>query len=115
MSYHWIKIAPTQEELENSIQMNSFLLFELRGEKICVAHTASGIFAVQDKCPHNGASLSRGMCSKQNEIVCPLHRYSFDLKSGKATSGGAFALKTYPIEFKNDGVYIGIKAKWWEA
>lgn len=80
-----------------------------------MARTESGVFAVQDKCPHNGASLSRGMCSKQNEIVCPLHRYSFDLKSGKATSGGAFALKTYPIEFKNDGVYLGIKAKWWEA
>ena len=49
------------------------------------------------------------------EIVCPLHRYSFDLETGKATSGGAFAIKLYPIKTTEDGVYVGIEAKWWEA
>jgi hypothetical protein len=24
-------------------------------------------------------------------------------------------VKTYPIEKRKDGVYLGIKAKWWEA
>ena len=90
------------------------MVFELKGEKICVTRTNKGFYAVQDKCPHNGASLSKGYCSNNNEIICPLHRYLSDLQSGKATSGGAFALKTYPIEIKNDGVFIGIKAKWWE-
>ncbi|WP_317899768.1 Rieske (2Fe-2S) protein [Aurantibacillus circumpalustris] len=115
MSYHWIRIFENETELENYILPNVFFVFELRGEKICITRTDKGYFAVQDKCPHNGASLSKGFCSKENEIICPLHRYSFDLKSGKATSGGAFALKTYPIQIKPDGVYVGIKAKWWEA
>mgnify|MGYP002781048191 FL=1 len=113
--HHWIRIFENQQDFENYIQPNTFVLFELRGEKICVTRTDKGVFAVQDKCPHNGASLSKGFCSKNNEIVCPLHRYSFDLESGKATSGGAYALKTYPVEIKNDGVYVGIKAKWWES
>jgi len=73
------------------------------------------LFAFGDKCPHNGASLSRGSCTNKNEVVCPLHRYSFDLENGKATSGGAFALKTYPVEIKEEGVFVGIKAKWWET
>ena len=115
MSYHWIRIFENQSEFENYIQLNTFVVFELRGEKICVTRTPKGYYAVQDKCPHNGASLSKGFCSKENEIICPLHRYSFDLDSGRATSGGAFALKKYPIEIKQNGVYIGIKAKWWEA
>jgi len=115
MSHHWIRIFENQTEFENYIQLNTFVVFELRGEKICVTRTPKGFYAVQDKCPHNGASLSKGFCSKENEIICPLHRYSFDLESGRATSGGAFALKKYPIEIKPNGVYIGIKAKWWEA
>ena len=115
MSYHWIRIFENQTEFENYIQLNTFVVFELKGEKICVTRTPKGFYAVQDKCPHNGASLSKGFCSKENEIICPLHRYSFDLESGRATSGGAFALKKYPIEIKPNGVYIGIKAKWWEA
>ncbi len=88
--------------------------FDLRGEKICLTRTQRGTYAVQDRCPHNGASLSQGMCSINNEIICPLHRYSFDLESGKATSGGAYALKTYPIKVQDDGVYLGFKSRWWE-
>lgn len=115
MAYHWIRIFENLTDFENYIQPNTFVVFELKGEKICVTRTSKGAFAVQDRCPHNGASLSKGFCSVKNEIICPLHRYSFDLESGKATSGGAYALKTYPISIKSDGVYLGIKAKWWEA
>lgn len=114
MSYHWIKIADNQAQFEESIPLNASLFYELKNEKICISRTAKGVFATQDRCPHNGASLSRGFCTKNNELVCALHRYSFDLQSGKSTSGGAYALKTYPIDYRNSGVYLGIKAKWWE-
>jgi nitrite reductase/ring-hydroxylating ferredoxin subunit len=113
-SYHWIKIFETEEAFENYIRLNTFVTFDLKGEKICVTRTAKGAYAVQDRCPHNGASLSKGFCTEKNEIVCPLHRYSYDLESGKATSGGAFALKTYPFEIRDGAVYLGIKARWWE-
>lgn len=115
MAYHWIKIFENETEFENYIQQGTSVVFELRSEKICITRTEKGAYAVQDKCPHNGASLSKGFCTKNNEIVCPLHRYSYDLESGKATSGGGYALKTYPIEIKPNGVFVGIKAKWWEA
>ena len=113
--HHWIKIFENQTEFENYIQPNTFVVFELKGEKICVTRTLQGFYAVHDKCPHNGASLSKGFCSSNNEIICPLNRYSFNLADGKATSGGGFALKTYPIQIKKNGVFVGIKAKWWEA
>jgi nitrite reductase/ring-hydroxylating ferredoxin subunit len=114
MAFHWIKIYESQQELEANLLPQRLVLLELMGEKICLSRNNKGTFAVQDKCPHNGASLSRGFCSTNNEIICPLHRYSYDLSSGKATSGGAYALKTFPIEIKDDGVWLGIKAKWWE-
>lgn len=115
MAYHWLRIFENEDEFRNYIQPNTFVIFQFKGEKICVTRTEKGFFAVQDKCPHNGASLSKGFCTQKNEIVCPLHRYSFDLSTGKATSGGAYALKTFPIEIKKDGVYLGVKARWWEA
>lgn len=112
--HHWIKIYDSLQALENNITMNRSEVFMLKGEKVCVAHTKDGYYAVQDKCPHNGASLHQGFCTEQNEIVCPIHRYKFDLKSGKANAGGSYTLKTYPIEFREQGVFIGVKAKWWE-
>lgn len=114
MGYHWFKIFEKEENEEDYLSSGTFIKYQFKGEKICITRTAKGIFAFGDRCPHNGASLSLGFCTKNNEIVCPLHRYSFDLETGKATSGGAFTLKTYPLEFRNDGVYVGIKASWWE-
>jgi nitrite reductase/ring-hydroxylating ferredoxin subunit len=113
--YHWFKIFEKEENPEDYLQQNTFINFEFKNEKICVTRTEKGLFAFGDRCPHNGARLSQGFCTKKNEIVFPLHRYSFDLETGKATSGGAFAIKLYPIKTTDDGVYVGIEAKWWEA
>lgn len=115
MSYHWFKIFDKQATLDDYVQPGIFIPFEFKNEKITVIRTAKGLYAFGDRCPHNGASLSLGFCTKNNEIVCPLHRYSFDLETGKATSGGAFAIKIYPVEIRDTGVFVGIKAKWWEA
>ncbi len=112
--HHWIKVYENRSAIENNIAIGRSEVFMLKGEKVCIAHTAKGFFAVQDKCPHNAASLSKGYCTSENEIVCPLHRYRFDLESGRSTAGGIYTLKSYPIEFREDGVYVGIKAKWWE-
>jgi nitrite reductase/ring-hydroxylating ferredoxin subunit len=115
MAYHWHKVFEKEENENDYLQVGVIIQIYFKGEKICITRTEQGLFAFGDKCPHNGASLSMGMCTKNNEIVCPLHRYSFDLKSGKATSGGAFALRTFPLEFRKDGVYVGVKASWWES
>ena len=115
MAYHWFKIFDKEEKDEDYLQLNTFLSFRFKGEKICVTKTGQGLFAFQENCPHNGASLTQGFCTAKNEVVCPLHRYSFDLKTGKGTSGGAFALKLYPVEIRADGVYVGVKASWWES
>ncbi len=112
--YHWIKVYENRSALENNIAVGRSEMLQLKGEKVCIAHTAKGFFAVQDKCPHNSASLSKGFCTEENEVVCPLHRYRFDLASGRSTAGGSYTLNTYPIEFRADGVFVGIKAKWWE-
>jgi len=115
LAHHWFKIFEKEDNAGEYLQPGTFILFNFKNEKICVTKTSEGLFAFGDRCPHNGASLSKGFCTKEDEVVCPLHRYSFNLKTGRATSGGAFALKTYPIEIRDNGVFVGIKASWWET
>jgi nitrite reductase/ring-hydroxylating ferredoxin subunit len=114
MSFHWVKIFDNEEAMLNNIAKGSVQSFVIRGNKICLAHSKDGVFAVSERCPHNGASLAHGMCNENNQIVCPMHRYPFDLRTGKAAAGLAYSLITYPLKTESDGVYIGIKAKWWE-
>lgn len=106
----WIKIFETETELHNFVPLNKLNTLIIEGRKICLAHTSKGVFAIQDKCPHNGASLSFGYCNNaDNSIVCPLHRYHFSLETGRALSGIADAGRVYPIESDEKGVYLGIK------
>ncbi|HEY8238922.1 MAG TPA: Rieske 2Fe-2S domain-containing protein [Candidatus Limnocylindrales bacterium] len=51
---------------------------------ILLAHTPSGIVAVDDRCPHMSAPLSIGTLDGCL-IDCPLHSGQFDLETGDAT------------------------------
>ena len=51
---------------------------------VLVAHTANGIVAIDDRCPHMSAPLSIG--TLDGCIVdCPLHSGQFDLATGRPT------------------------------
>lgn len=113
-NYKWQKIASTKTEFDAMFSLNPIQVINLFGRKVCLVKGVSKVYAVDDKCPHNGASLSMGQCTQNNEIVCPLHRYPFNLETGKATAGMAIAVQTYPISIQDDGVFIGMKRSWWE-
>jgi nitrite reductase/ring-hydroxylating ferredoxin subunit len=111
---HWYKIFESAAALESFVKEGQLNSIQIGNKKICIAHTPSGYFAINDKCPHNGASLSNGYCTSENSIVCPVHRYHFDLKTGRAKSGGGDCADTYPIDIKEQGVYIGLMETAWK-
>lgn len=101
------KLFNSLEEATNKIALGTSTLLTVsddngEDEKICLSHTKTGFFAVQNQCSHAGADLYKGFINEQNEIVCPLHSYCFDLKTGHATRGNAASLKVYNLEWKLD-------------
>ena len=65
-------------------------------KQIGVFMTESGVFAIDDLCPHGFARLSSGYLHN-NVIECPLHNASFALSSGKCVFGGLRDIETYGI------------------
>jgi nitrite reductase/ring-hydroxylating ferredoxin subunit len=105
----WYKVFTSEADMQAQVEEGRALAVVKGGRKICIAHSKEGFFAVSDRCPHNGFSLSKGNCSDDNAIVCPLHRYRFDLRTGRAKSGIADYVDTFPISIREDGVFIGIE------
>ena len=58
------------------------------------------VFALSAKCPHAGGDLTQGWC-KEGKLICPVHRYSFDLKTGKGSEGQNDYIDSYPVEIKD--------------
>lgn len=83
-------------------------VFWVKNKKIVLIKGASQWFAFNDACPHNSASLSRGMCHTDHSITCPLHRYRFSLINGKTISGSACALNLYALEIRHNSIYVFI-------
>jgi 3-phenylpropionate/trans-cinnamate dioxygenase ferredoxin subunit len=104
--YTWYKIADHAAELQ--LGPNGMAETEAGGKQVCIVKAGDEWRACARKCPHAGGTMSEGYLDALGHIVCPLHRYKFDLRNGRNTSGEGYFLKTYPVEEREDGIYIGI-------
>jgi len=68
----------SSEDLPN----NSMKVISIQGSNILVCRSNNQLFALDNSCPHRGASLSKGEI-KGTKIVCYMHDFEYDLISGK--------------------------------
>jgi len=109
--YKWHKIADSIEEIPFSA--NGLAELEVSGKKICLALHNNTLHACTHKCPHAGGTLAEGYLDASGNIVCPLHRYKFNMQNGRNISGEGFFLKIYAVELRPDGIYIGMEQHFW--
>jgi nitrite reductase/ring-hydroxylating ferredoxin subunit len=105
--YTWHKIADSMDEL--LFNENNLLEIEVDGKKICVAKNKDVLFACAHKCPHAGGFMDEGYLDATGNIVCSIHRYKFSLQNGRNTSGEGYYLKVYPVETREEGIFVGIE------
>jgi 3-phenylpropionate/trans-cinnamate dioxygenase ferredoxin subunit len=103
--YSWYKIADHINGLD--FGANNLAMAEMNGKKICIARHKEKVFAVAYKCPHAGGLLAEGYIDALGQVVCPLHRYKFSLENGRNTSGEGYYLKHWPVEVRENGVFVG--------
>ena len=104
---HWVLV--TDAPLSLDWPDNQLLDLEVDGKKITLARFKDGYFAFAQKCPHASGRMAQGYINPLGQVVCPLHRYAFDMKNGRNTTGEGYFLKTYPVELRPHGLFIGFK------
>lgn len=103
--YTWYKI-----DAENLIVAEQEIItVDVNGKTICCTQYQSQLYAFAYKCPHASGIMADGFIDNNGNAVCPIHRYRFSVKNGYNSSGEGYYLKTYPIEKREDGVYIGME------
>lgn len=103
--YNWHKI----ERLTiDTLQPEKMQEYDIAGKRIGILKLNDAVYAFSATCPHTSAPLCEGWLDAQKRIVCPLHKYRFDPANGRNTSGEGYKLKTYPVEIRDNEIYIGI-------
>ncbi|HMH23242.1 MAG TPA: nitrite reductase small subunit NirD [Puia sp.] len=69
-------------------------------------------YATQNECPHKRQmALSRGMTGSSGDepkVACPFHKKTFSLITGNCLNGDECAIRTYPVQIRQNTIFIGI-------
>ncbi len=82
-------------------------MVRIAGRQIAVFKTDAGIFACNNRCPHEGYPLSEGTVDGKCTLTCNWHNWKFDLTSGSNLYGGD-QLRVYPVQVRDDQVWVDV-------
>ena len=82
-------------------------LFEFDGKSLALFNVEGDVFAIDDSCPHQGASLCGGRLEGR-VIQCCAHGLRFDLRSGYLLNSTQLKVANYPVEIIDGQVFIVI-------
>ena len=78
------------------------------GKQICIVRLANRVVAFENLCPHMGEELHKGKINFQNEIVCPLHAYKFNVETGDEENQRCGSLHFIRVITTSDGIYLDL-------
>jgi nitrite reductase/ring-hydroxylating ferredoxin subunit len=80
--------------------------FAHEDKRIAVFRTPRGVYACDNRCPHQGYALVRGDV-KDGVLTCAWHNWKFELGTGTCQFGGE-AVRTYPVQVRDGQVWLDV-------
>jgi len=115
----WIKVLP-REQLPDGQRR----VVEANGRPILLLSLMGQLYAVDNVCPHMGASLEGGQVTDDGTIVCPRHHSAFDLHTGEVKEWSPWppgvgrmlgslsrekALSVYPTRVEDGSIWVDVQ------
>ena len=90
------------------LQTRKLICAKTNAYRILIALAEGNVYAVDDMCTHEDASLSKGSLHADC-VKCPLHGSRFRLATGEALDEPADeALQTYEVKIEGDNILVGL-------
>jgi nitrite reductase/ring-hydroxylating ferredoxin subunit len=80
---------------------------EVDGLPIAVFNDGGAFHALLGRCPHSSGPLGQGWV-EEGEAVCPLHRWRFQLRTGRCTTVRGESIHRFACEVRGDEVWVGV-------
>jgi nitrite reductase/ring-hydroxylating ferredoxin subunit len=75
---------------------------------LAVCELDGAYHAFDEKCPHRAAALTQGEITGEL-IVCPVHHFKFNLKTGRCVMPKHLRLRSFPVTREGDRLTIELK------
>jgi len=83
--------------------------FLLNGKMVAVFQVDGSYTAIDDTCPHMGASLAPGYV-EDGAVMCPWHAWRFCVREGTWLDNpkSALRLRSYPVRVEGDEIQVQV-------
>jgi nitrite reductase/ring-hydroxylating ferredoxin subunit len=98
---NWVRAAAVDD-----ITAGGGRSFAYLDKRIALFRTPGGVFACDNRCPHQGYALVRGDV-KDGVLTCAWHNWKFELGTGTCRFGGE-NIRTYPVQIHDGQVLVDI-------
>ncbi len=99
----FIKVGKTSEVPDGTVKV-----YEVGDRAVAVCNVDGELFAIDDVCTHDEASLDQGFL-EGCEIECPRHGARFDVTTGRATALPAvIPVDTFPVRVEGDDIELDV-------
>ena len=99
----WHKVAEVDELPDGRVMSVS-----AGTQSICLTHFEGQYGALDNHCPHQGGPLGEGSI-EDCWLRCPWHGYDYHPLTGLPPQGFSDGTVTYPVEVRQDGIYVAIE------
>ena len=96
----------TKDPSSLSFNDKGIALVQVNDKLICITKYRDQLYAFSAKCPHASGRLDLGFIDALANVVCPVHHYRFNIRTGRDNLGEGYHLKTYKLETRPDGLWI---------
>jgi len=105
----WYKVAEPGDMRDGEVRA-----VQAGTQTIALTSHQGMIGALDNACPHQGGPLGEGSIECNDEdtdcwLRCPWHGWDFHPLSGKSPGSHEDGVTTYPVETRDDGVYVAVK------
>lgn len=96
---------------ESEIPEGSGRVFTVGARLVAVFKLGGKLSAIDDLCPHQGASLSAGYLDEEGVVACPWHAWRFSVTSGKWCDNPRLGVDVFQVRVVDGDVQVSVAPK----
>jgi nitrite reductase/ring-hydroxylating ferredoxin subunit len=77
----------------------------LGGRELVLLKVQDTIFAIENLCPHQQFAVFHSAVLEDHTITCPMHGWSFDIRTGKAVNGNG-RIRVFDVRVEGNDIYV---------
>ncbi len=81
-------------------------IVNIDGTPIALFNLGDKYYAIENVCPHQGGPVGEGELRDGDTVACPLHEWTFNVKTGASPEFPGICVKTFQVKVDGNEIKV---------